>query len=468
MLRFKYQAFEDTTSENVFKAKKQANPITLVVLGYLLIIALGAVLLRLPVSTREPIDFLQALFTATSAVCVTGLSVIDISSTFSSFGYWVLIILMQLGGLGIMTVSTVLILLAGMHPGFNHQSVLLSDYTQEGNIDAKKILMAVLPFTFILEAIGGVFYFTQFSGMEIYDRLFCSLFQAVSSFCNVGFTMFPDSLVQFQLNPVMNITTCILALAGSFGFLAITELQYFYDFKNKKFRKISLHTRIATFCTLIIIGVRIVAFMLTEWGNTLDGLSFFDKLQSTVFMAFTSRTAGLNTVDVPGLCVSSLFFFIIIMFIGANPGSCGGGIKVTTAAVIGLLGFNRLLGREKTQVLGRTIPETTVDKAVRIFVVAIVVIALATMVLLITEIPAGTGFNDEGGVPFLKVLFEVVSAYSTCGLSMGLTGELSMVGKIVICCVMFIGRMGPLFLISAVAGRVQNTTWFAEEDIMVG
>jgi trk system potassium uptake protein TrkH len=345
--------------------------------------------------------------------------------------------------------------------------VLLADFTQEGNVDAKRILMAVLPFTFILEAIGGVLYFTQFGDMELSDRIFCSLFQAVSSFCNVGFTLFPDSLVQFQLNPVMNITTCILALAGAFGFLAITELQYAFDFKERKFRKISLHTRVATFCTFVIIGVSIVAFMITEWGNTLNGLSFFDKLQTTFFMAFTSRTAGLNTVDTPALCASSLFFFAIIMFIGANPGSCGGGIKVTTAAVIGLLGFNRLLGREKTQVMNRTIPETTVDKAVRIFVVAIVVIALATMVLLITEIPAGTGFNENGS-PFLKILFEVISAYSTCGLSMGLTGELSTVGQIVICCVMFIGRMGPLFLISAVAGRVQNTTWYAEEDIMVG
>ena len=468
MLKSKYQAFADMTSENVFKPKKQVNPIMLVVLGYLMLITVGAVLLRLPVATRTPIDFLEALFTATSAVCVTGLSVIDISSTFSTFGNWVLVVLMQLGGLGIMTVSTVLILLAGMHPSFNHQSVLLSDFTQEGNVDAKKILKAVLPFTFILEAIGGVVYFTQFSDLPIYDRIFCSLFQAVSSFCNVGFTLFPDSLVQFQLNPAMNITTCILAFAGSFGFLAITEMQYAFDFKGKKFRKISLHTRIATFGTLIVIAASILVFMLTEWGNSLDGLSFFDKLQTTVFMAFTSRTAGLNTVDVPSLCVSSLFFFVVIMFIGANPGSCGGGIKVTTAAVIGLLGFNRLLGREKTQVLGRTIPETTVDKAVRIFVVAIVVIALATMTLLITEIPAGTGFNDEGGVPFLKVLFEVVSAYSTCGLSMGLTGELSTIGQLVICSVMFIGRMGPLFLISAVAGMAKNTTWFAEEDIMVG
>lgn len=467
MLKSKYQAFTDTTSENVFKAKKQANPIMLVVLGYLLLIALGAVTLWLPVSTNKPIDFLQALFTATSAVCVTGLSVLDISATFTNFGDWVLIILMQLGGLGIMTVSTVLILLAGMHPGFNHQSVLLSDFTQEGNVDAKRILMAVIPFTFVLEAIGGVVYFTQFTDLPLYDRIFGSLFQAVSSFCNVGFTLYPDSLMRFQLNPIMNLTTCILVLAGGFGFLATTELQYAFDFRRKRFRKVSLHTRIATFGTLIVVAVSMLVFTLTEWGNTLDGLSLFDKMQSTFFMAFSSRTAGLNTVNVPGLCASSLFFFVVIMFVGANPGSCGGGIKITTAAVISLLGFNKLLGREKTQVMGRTIPETTVDKAVRIFVVAIVVITLATLILLYTEIPAGIGFN-ENGTPFLKILFEVVSAYSTCGLSMGLTGELSTVGQLVICCVMFIGRMGPLFLISAVAGKVQNTTWFAEEDIMVG
>ena len=155
------------------------------------------------------------------------------------------------------------------------------------------------------------------------------------------------------------------------------------------------------------------------------------------------------------------------MFIGANPGSCGGGIKITTAAVIGLLGINRLLGREKTQVFGRTIPNNTIDKAIRIFVVAMVVIATATLILLCTEIPFGTPY-PESNTPFLKILFEVVSAYATCGLSMGLTEELSTVGKIVICIVMFIGRMGPLFLISAVAGKLQDTAWYAEEDIMVG
>lgn len=466
MLKSKYQAFLDTTSENIFKTKKQSNPITLVVLGYLLLVAIGTALLNMPASTTRPLSFIEAFFTAMSAVCVTGLSVVDISSTFTHVGDWILLVLMQMGGLGIMTVSTTLILLAGMHPGFNHQSVLLSNYTQEGNVDAGHILKAVLPFTFILELIGAVIYYTQLSDLPLYDRIFGSLFQAVSSFCNVGFTLFPDSLVRFQCNPFMNITTCILVLAGGFGFLAITEMQYAFDFKRRAMRKISLHTRIAFFGTIIVVIASTLVFTLTEWDNALSGLSIGDKFLSTTFMAFSSRTAGLNTVNVPGLSVASLFFFVIIMFVGANPGSCGGGIKVTTAAVISLLGFNRLLGRTKTQVMGRTLPESTVDKAVRVFVVSIVVIALGTLLLLYTEAPGASHADNNG--QFLKVLFEVVSAYSTCGLSMGLTTELSPFGQFLICSIMFVGRMGPLFLISAVAGQAKNTTWYAEEDIMVG
>jgi trk system potassium uptake protein TrkH len=464
MFRSKYQAFTDTTSENVFKAKKQSNPITLVVLGYLLLVSIGTGVLSIPAASTRPLSFIEAFFTSMSAVCVTGLTVVDISTTFTDFGHWTLLVLMQMGGLGIMTVSTTLILLAGMHPGFNHQSVLLANYTQEGNVDAVHILKAVIPFTFILEAIGAAVYFTQFSGMPLYERIFGAMFQAVSSFCNVGFTLFPDSLVQFQLNPVMNITTCILVLAGGFGFLAITELRYAVDIKKRSISKVSLHTKIATLGTLIIVLASTLVFTLTEWNNVLNDLDFGDKMLTTTFMAFTSRTAGLNNIDIPTLSASSLFFFVIIMFIGANPGSCGGGIKITTTAVIGLLGFNRLLGRTKTQVMGRTLPEATVDKAVRIFVVSIVGMALGTLILLFTEVPNGA----DGSSQFLKVLFEVVSAYSTCGLSMGLTTELSTVGEVVICSLMFIGRMGPLFLISAVAGTAQNTTWFAEEDIMVG
>lgn len=467
MLRSKYQTLTDSLSENVFKTRTQSNPIMLVVLGYLLLIAIGTALLSLPQSTTRPIDFIEAFFTAMSAVCVTGLSVVDIASTFTHTGLWILVTLMQLGGLGIMTASTTIILLAGMHPGFSHQSVFFSEFTQEGNIDAGRILKAVIPFTFVLELIGGIVYFTQFESMETYDRFFCSLFQAVSSFCGVGFTLFPDSLESFQYNPVMNITTCILVLAGGFGFLAIAELRYIFDFTHKEIRRVSLHTRIATYGTLIVVITSVIVFSLTEWSNLFSGHTFGENAQSVLFMAFSSRTAGLNSVNIPDLTHASLFFFIIIMFIGANPGSCGGGIKITTAAVIGLLGINRLLGREKTQVLGRTIPNNTIDKAIRIVIVAMVVIATSTLILLCTEIPRGTGYSQNSG-QFLKILFEVVSAYATCGLSMGLTSELSFVGKLVICIVMFIGRMGPLFLISAVAAKLQDTAWFAEEDIMVG
>ena len=434
----------------------------LVVIGYLSLILLGSLLLYMPFSHNGYIPYIDLLFTSTSAVCVTGLSTINIGSSFTAIGDSILMVLMQAGGLGIMTISTFLILLAGMRPGFNHESVLLSSFTQEGNIDGKKILMAVLPFTFILEIIGAVFYFTQFKNLELGPRIFTAAFQAISSFCNVGFTLFPDSLMQFQFNPILNVTTCVLALAGGFGFLAVAELQYLFNFKSHTFRKMSLHTRVATGFTFIVILISILFFTVTEWNHGLEGLSFGQKLLSSSFMAFTSRTAGLNTIDVPSLCYGSLFFFVIIMFIGANPGSCGGGIKTTTAAVIFLLGFNRILGRKKTQVLGRSLPEETVDKAVRIFVVAIVMVTLATLVLLQTETPK----SDNGF--FLKVVFEVVSAYSTCGLSMGLTSDLSDLGRIVVCIVMFIGRMGPLFLISAVSKKNEIDTWYAEEDIMVG
>ena len=193
---------------------------TLVVLGYLLLIFVGAIMLYLPVSLNHPVTFLEALFTSTSAVCVTGLSVLDISSTFSHFGDWVLLVLMQLGGLGIMTVSTTLILLAGMHPGFNHQSVLLSAFSQEGNIDPSKILKAVLPFTFILELAGAAVYFTQFSGAGLYDRIFVSVFQAVSSFCNVGFTLFPGAVPAEPGGELVHLRACLgwgLWFSGCYG-----------------------------------------------------------------------------------------------------------------------------------------------------------------------------------------------------------------------------------------------------------
>lgn len=448
--------------------KKRWNAIQIVVLGYLSVIFFGTALLSLPIAQTAPLRVLDSFFTACSAVCVTGLSVLDIGTAYSHQGHWIILFLMEIGGLGIMTISTTLILLAGMKPGFNQQSVLLSNFTSETDIDPSKILKAVLPFTFLLQLFGFISFFTQFNDQPLYERFFSSLFHAVSAFCNVGFSLFPDSLMRFQTNSIVNITSCILIFAGAFGFLAITEIQHLFNFKTKQIQRISLHTKIATFCTfLLIIGGGLILFF-TESSTTIKDLSFVDKLQSTFFISISSRTAGLNTIDMSSLCLNSIFLIMIMMIIGANPGSCGGGIKTTTTAVIALLGFNRLLGRQKTQVLGRTIPEETVDRAIRIFVIAIVVLVGATLILLHTEAATATIAGEKSSL-FIKILFEVSSAYSTCGLSLGLTPELSDPGRIIICIVMFIGRMGPLFLISAVARQeTASGMWFAEEDIMVG
>lgn len=466
MLLSRYQ--EMPFSKINVKKKKHWNPIQIVVLGYLALILIGTTLLALPFAQLEPIRILDAFFTACSSVCVTGLSVLNIGATFSHKGLWVILLLMEIGGLGIMTVSTTLILLAGMRPGFNQQSVFLSTFSTDNEVDASKILRSIIPFALVLQFFGAGVFFFQFKELPLYERLFSSLFHAVSSFCNVGFSLFPDSLMRFQTNSAVNITTCVLVIAGGFGFLAIAEIRHLFNFKTRQWQRISLHTRIASFCTFILIVAGGLILWFTESSNTLNDLSFVDKLLSTFFISISSRTAGLNTIDMSTLSLNSLFLIIIMMTIGANPGSCGGGIKTTTTAVIALLGFNRLLGREKTQVLGRTIPEETVERAVRIFVIAIVVLVSATLLLLHTEAPMAT-ISGEGSGLFMKILFEVVSAYSTCGLSLGLTPDLSDSGRVIISIVMFVGRMGPLFLISAVARRdASSGMWFAEEDIMVG
>jgi trk system potassium uptake protein TrkH len=444
------------------------NPMRLALLIYLVLVGAGTVLLYLPFSTKVPVRLVDAFFTAVSAVTTTGLSVVNVGTAYNSIGHWTIVVLMQVGGLGIMIFSTLIILISGMRPGFSQQSALLSDFSQkEKNIDIYRVLKAVIPFTIVLELFGILSLFTQFSSFSLYDRILYSVFHGVSSFCNVGFSLFSNSFMDYQLNPVVNISVGILVLAGGFGFLAIAELRYFFNFKMRQIQRISLHTRIVFICTFSIVIFGTLFILFTEWNCALAGYSFIDKLFSASFMAVTSRTSGFSTLNLPGLGAGSLFFMILLMFIGASPGSCGGGIKTTTAAVIALLGFNRLLGRERTQFLGRTIPDETVQKAVRLFVVAIIMISLATLILLLTEFRGEAYVSGDSS--FLKVFFEVVSAYSTVGLSLGFTTELSDFGRLLICIVMFIGRLGPLFLISAVAPSFRNQgIRYAEENIMVG
>lgn len=466
MLRSRYA---DQVFSEIIEKRKPKSPIGQVLFGYVLLILLGTLLLSLPFSLKNgPITILDALFTSTSSVCVTGLSVLNLGDVFSSTGLWIIAALMEIGGLGIMTFSTVLLLIAGMQPGFNQQQIFQDNFSQDGRVSASKILWAVIPFTFVLQGIGAAVYFWQFNFLALPDRILYSVFHAISAFCNVGFSPWADSLCHFQFNPAINIMTCVLVVAGGFGFLSLSEVRYFFGSKNKSMvRKFSLHTKIVFFCTLGLIVFGAISTFVLEWNNAAMGSSVWQKSASSLFMSITSRTAGFNTLNMSTLSAGTIFLVLVFMFIGTNPGSCGGGLKTTTVAVIAILGFNRLLGRQKTQVMGRTIPEETVDKAVRLFIIGIFIIVIGTALLLITEFH-GKAYGSAGMVPFLRVLFEVVSAYATCGLSMGITPELSGTGRLILCILMFVGRVGPLFLISAIAKKQDVGTWYAEENIMVG
>lgn len=444
------------------KRKKQTNPILLVIVAYLAVISVGSALLSMPFSENGTISTIDNFFVATSAICVTGLTPIDIGSSYSHIGHWIIIVLMELGGLGIMVLSTSLILLAGMKPGFGYQSVFLDEFSHEGSVAPSKIIKAVLPFTFLMETIGLGVYYWQFPEMDSYDRMFSALFQTVSTFCNVGFTLYPDSLLQFESNPLVVFTSSALVIAGGFGFLAIMDLQSIFS-RKKKF---SLHTKLVLIMTGILLLTTFAFYFLLEYGNALADSSFGQKVLSAFSFSAVSRTAGINLTDISHITSASLFLTLIGMFIGASPGSCGGGLKTTTFAIIAILGINRLLGREKMRILGRTVPQDTVNKAVYIFLIGVLVMAIAFVALLFTET---SGAYDNAAVPFTQVLFEVTSAYATCGLSLGFTPELSVAGRIIVCIVMFIGRMGPLFLISAVASKdTDEGIWFSEENIMVG
>ncbi len=453
------------TARSVVK-KKSSNPMLFLVEGYAVLIVLGTILLKCPFSLQKDLSVIDAFFTATSAVCVTGLSVIDVGATFTHAGLWILAMLIQVGGLGIMTFSTAILLLSGMRPGFNQQAIFKSGFTTEGNIDPKKILAAVLPFTVVLEGLGATALFTQFENFPIDERILYSVFHAVSAFCNAGFSPFADSLMRFQFNPVVCPVIILLVLSGSLGFLSMSEIKNLFDFKTRTIQKISLHTKIALLATLVIVLVEMSSVLAIEWNGAFGDQNIAEKFLSAAFVSIASRTAGFNTIDPLSLQETSMIIVIVAMFIGASPGSCGGGLKTTTAAVIALLGFNRLLGRERTQVMGRTIPEETVDKAVRIFIVYVILALVGTLVLLFSEFPgAALGASESH---FLRVFFEVVSALSTCGLSLGFSQELSAFGRVFICIFMFVGRMGALFLISAVVKKKEGSAWYAEEDIMVG
>ncbi len=418
-------------------------------------------------STGKHIGFVNALFTSTSAVCVTGLAVVDTGSGLSLFGQSILLILIQVGGLGIMTMSTLFLMLAGKRPGLTGQIVVQDTFTHTRERNISSILKDVILFTCVIEGLGIILMFFCFlPGNDIKRALFLSIFHSISAFCNSGFSVFSDSFVGYRGSWALNLVLCFLIISGGIGFLVLSELKLKFSFKRRSLSRLSLHSKIvlSTTAILLVSGTFLITAM--EWHNTLAPLSVPGRFLSAFFQSVTARTAGFNTLSIGNMTNETLFFIILLMFIGASPGSCGGGIKTTSLATLVVLGTSRFRGHERPQLFNRTISYVSVGRATSVIMLSMIVVCIGIMLLLMTEI--GEVAHPQSRGKFLELLFEAVSAFGTVGLSTGITAGLSVMGKIILSGIMFVGRLGPLVVGMAVSRDVVSRYHYAEETIMVG
>lgn len=446
------------------------NPASLTAFSFIAVILLGTGLLMLPIATlTSDISPIDALFTATSAVCVTGLAVVDTGSYFTSFGQCVLLVLIQVGGLGVMTISVVLFSAMGRSISFKHRMAMQEVFAHAPRVDILQVVKTIVSFTFIVETTGAVIFFMIWhSEYSAGKAMYLAVFHSISAFCNAGFSLFSDSMVPYSTHGCLNATLCTLIVLGGIGFPVIHNL--YLKIKLRKTRRLQLDvqtkTVLATTAVLIVIGAGM--FWILEQPHTLSGKTATESAIIALFQSITCRTAGFNTVDIGALNEATLMVMIALMFFGASPGSCGGGVKTTTLALIAAFTWSRFRKKRRVNMFKRSIPSGTVSKSVSLVLVCITLIGIILFLIL-----AGNSLTEEPGTKcenrFLAFLFESVSAFGTVGLSMNLTPMLSSWAKSWIALLMLIGRVGVLtFAYIIVGSGSESGLEYSEENIMIG
>lgn len=444
-------------------------PPRLLVLSFLLLVLLGTVGLRwIPgLYLGPPLSWVDALFTATSAVCVTGLIVVDTATHFTRGGQAFLLLLIQLGGLGILTLTTLVIVALGRRLSLHHEAVTATTAEVAPQVDFRHLVRTVVRVTLAFEGVGAVLLFVawlpRFSPGE---AAWHAVFHAVSAFCNAGFSTFSDSLIAFQGAPVTLTVVMLLVVVGGVGFLTLEEVHLRWKAPEVRAHRLSLHSRLVLTVTALLLVAGWITYVALEWRGTLAGMPGWGRLLNGLFMSVTARTAGFNTVDYATNSDATNFATILLMSIGGSPGSTAGGLKTTTVAVLGLLAWARLSGRT-TSAQGRTIPEETIQRAVGLFVIGFATVTVAILAFMVLH-SHQVGGGDGG---FLRYMFEAVSAFNTVGLSMGATGELTEAGKLLTILLMYVGRVGPLTVAAAIALRRPGTSKafrYAYEDVIIG
>lgn len=447
-------------------------PTQILVMGFLAIIILGAILLNLPVASNDgqSIGFIDALFTATSAVCVTGLVVVNTLAHWTLFGKIIILLLIQIGGLGFMTLTTAFFIIMGRRITLKERLVIQEAMNQYNLSGMVRLVRSVVLGTFLVEGIGALFLAFRFvPEFGLGQGLFNAVFHSISAFCNAGFDIIGSSLTPYYGDFLVNITIMSLIILGGLGFTVWINLLQMNKERHRKglswregISKLSLHTKLVLILTITLLLFGWAYFFLVEFNNpnTLGSMNLYEKLVASLFQSVTTRTAGFNTFDLTVMKDASKFMTMVLMFIGGSPAGTAGGVKTVTIGVIILTVVSTIRGKDRTEIFNRTISESVIRKAIAVAVISVGVVMAVITLLSISQ-------NGE----FMDIFFESVSAFGTVGLSLDYTSSLNTFGKVIIMITMFIGRLGPITMAWAftVKGkRTNNNIKLPEEKVMVG
>ena len=458
--RFLY-TFSVSSQDVPFLLRYYNNPFYLVIITFLLMIFLGAVLLKLPMSVVEgDISLIDAFFTSTSAVCVTGLIVKDTYTYFTLFGQVVILILIQIGGLGIMTISTLFALIIGEKINSAGKSMVESVGGYLKGFSIGGIIRSVVILTFAIEFVGAILLYFSFRNLE-YSYLksgYFAVFHSISSFCNAGFSLYSGSFADIGLNWSIVFVVPTLIILGGLGFPCLINFWELIKSKNLQFNRLSLHSKIVVNTTVILLIGGTIFYYFSEVNSSMHHFDSLERIGHSFFQSVTTRTCGFNTIDQAKLSDSSFIWTLLFMLIGASPSSTGGGIKTTTLAIVTVAVISLLSGNKRITVFKRSIPLEKLNQVMALLAISMMALLIAIFFLFALE-PFG----------FKEIIFEAVSAFGTVGLSMGITSSLSWAGKLVVTFLMFFGRIGPLTIIFALSDTKKGKAFlYPVENINIG
>lgn len=441
--------------------KKKLSEVQVLAMGFIIVILIGGTILSLPISSAsgEATSFLDSVFTATSATCVTGLVVVDTGTHWNLFGQTVIMILIEIGGLGFMSFATFISVLIGRKITLKSRLLMqeaMNTFKIQGVV---KMMLKVIQFAFVIQLVGALILATQFiPEYGLSKGLFFSVFHSVSTFCNAGFDVFGNftSYTIYYNNPIILLTVSSLIAIGGLGFMVLLEV---YNYKKDK--KLSLHSKVVLLITGILIVGGALGFLLMEYNNpaTLQTMNLRDKVVNSIVASISPRTAGINSISTTEMTTSGKFLTVILMFIGGSPGSTAGGIKTSTLGIVLGAIICVIKGREDVELFQKKIPKDVVYRSVAIIAIAMGLVSVVTMFLTVTE----------PGHDFLALLYEATSAFGTVGLTMGVTPTLSEIGKMIIITLMYLGRVGPLTVALALLNKKSDGHYkYPEGKILIG